>query len=248
MFARSRRVHKAFSRYMMKKTLLRLSPCREAMLASKGLLILLNNLMYNVVLLTSILIIRISSSRRNDSRMSINFVFLMLSKIFWKCTTRYLWYHTKSEVLLLWQHVLWEYERNYATVVGILNIAIFEMTFRSIIKKITGRRLLVDPFALPGFWKAVNNPWPLLIYLCFAKMLLRDSAMRSCNSGGAYFRSSGGIWSYLESLLFWSLWMLLATSSLFIRVSRGLELLMGDSSFDSFGLLECALKWSLMML
>ena len=34
----------------------------------------------------------------------------------------------------------------------------FEMTFHSIIKTITGRRHLVDPFRLPGFCKAVSNP------------------------------------------------------------------------------------------
>ena len=34
----------------------------------------------------------------------------------------------------------------------------FEMTFRSIIKTITGRRHFVDPFGLPGFCKAVSNP------------------------------------------------------------------------------------------
>ena len=41
--------------------------------------------------------------------------------------------------------------------------------------------------------------------------------------------------------------MLLAASSLVISVSRGLGLSMNGSSFDSFGLLKCALKWSLMM-
>ena len=124
----------------------------------------------------------------------------------------------------------------------------FEMTFRSIIKTITRRRYFVDPFGLPVFCKAVSNPWPTLIYSCFAKMLLRDSAMRSCYSVGAYFRSSGGLWSYPGALLFWSLRMLLTTSSLVLGVSRGLGLPMSGSSYDSFWPIKCALNWSIMML
>ena len=71
---------------------------------------------------------------------------------------------------------------------------------------------------------------------------------RTCNSVGAYFRSSRGIRSYLGALLFWNLCMLLAASSLFIGVLRGLGLPMNGSSYDSFGSLKCALKWSLWML
>ena len=114
---------------------------------------------------------------------------------FWNfitCAAKNLWQHTMLEVLLPWRYALWEWERCSATVGWILINTIFEMTFRSIIKKITGRRLLVGPFGLPGLCKAVSNPWPNLIYLCFAKMLLRDSAMRSFTSVAAYFRSSGG--------------------------------------------------------
>ena len=99
------------------------------------------------------------------------------------------------------------------------------MTFNTVSKRITGQILLVGPFCAPGFCKAVSNPWPTLIYLCFAKMLLRDSAMSSCNSGEAYFRSSG-----LQSV-----WMPLATSYLAVDVSKGLWLPMNGSNFDFSG-------------
>ena len=42
--------------------------------------------------------------------------------------------------------------------------------------------------------------------------------------------------------------MFLATLSLLIGVSRGLGLPMNGSSFNSFGSLKCALKWSPMIL
>ena len=64
----------------MRRHPLRPSPCGEPMFVLKGLLMLLDDLMSNVMLLRSILIIRISSSRRNDSSFSINFVLLMVSK------------------------------------------------------------------------------------------------------------------------------------------------------------------------
>ena len=60
-------------RYGMRRHPLRSSPCGEPTFVLKGLLMLLDYVMSNVVLLKSILIIRISSSRKNDSRMSINF-------------------------------------------------------------------------------------------------------------------------------------------------------------------------------
>ena len=50
------------------------------MFLSKGLLILLDDLISNVVLVRGILIIHISSARRNHSGISINFVLLMVSK------------------------------------------------------------------------------------------------------------------------------------------------------------------------
>ena len=65
----------------MKRHSLRPPPCGELMFVSKGLLMLLDNLMSNVVLLRSIQIIYISSPCRNDSRISINFVLLVLSKV-----------------------------------------------------------------------------------------------------------------------------------------------------------------------
>ena len=80
MSARPQRVRRAFSRYVMKTNPLGPSPCRELMLISKGLLMLLNDVMSHVVLLRSILITRISSSRRNDSRISINFILLVASR------------------------------------------------------------------------------------------------------------------------------------------------------------------------
>ena len=114
---RSRRVRRAFSRYIMRRHLLRPSPYGDPTFSSKGLLMLLDDLMSNAVLLRSILIIRISSSRRNDSRISINFVLLMVSKAkvisitvimisswnFWKRAARNLWHHTMSDVLLPWR-------------------------------------------------------------------------------------------------------------------------------------------------
>ena len=65
---------------MMKKLSLRLSVCGELMLILKGLLMLLDDLMSNVVLLRITLIIRISSSWKNDSKISISFILLMVSK------------------------------------------------------------------------------------------------------------------------------------------------------------------------
>ena len=62
------RVRRAFSRYMTKIQPRTPSPKGEPTFASKGLLMLLDDLMSNVMLLRSILIIRISSSRTNDSR------------------------------------------------------------------------------------------------------------------------------------------------------------------------------------
>ena len=62
----------------MKRPQLRGSLCGELTFVSKGLLMLLDDLMSNVVLLRSILMIRISSSRRNGSRISIDFVRLMV--------------------------------------------------------------------------------------------------------------------------------------------------------------------------
>ena len=58
----------------MKSYPLRPSPCGETIFLSKGLLILLDDLISNVV------IIHISSARRNHSGISINFVLLMVSK------------------------------------------------------------------------------------------------------------------------------------------------------------------------
>ena len=48
-------------------------------LVSKKLLVLLDEFMSNVVLMRSILIIHILSSRRNESRISVNFVLLTVS-------------------------------------------------------------------------------------------------------------------------------------------------------------------------
>ena len=101
-----------------------------------------------------------------------------------------------SEVLLSWRWALWEREKYFPTVGWILDNTMYELTFRSTIKKINVRRLLVGSFGLPGFCKAVSNPWLTLIYSCFAKMLLTDPVMRSCSSSWACFRSSGCIWSY----------------------------------------------------
>ena len=64
----------------MKKLSLRLSVCGELMLILKGLLMLLDDLMSNMVLLRITLIIRISSSCKNDSKISISFILLMVSK------------------------------------------------------------------------------------------------------------------------------------------------------------------------
>ena len=175
-------------------------------------------------------------------------VIMISSWNFWTCAARNLLHHTMSDVFLLWQKTLTECEC-YSSIVGwILVNAIFGITFRIIIKGITGRRLLVGPSRLQGFCKAVTNLWPTLIYSCFAKMLLEESAMKSCNSVGTYFRSSGGIWTYPGALLFRSLRMLLAISSSVVGVSRGLGLSINGSSFDSLGSLTCALTWSLMIL
>ena len=65
---------------------------------------------------------------------------------------------------------------------------ILEMTFYGNIKRITGWRLLFGTFGLTGFCKAVGNPWPTLMYSCFTKMLLGDSARSPCNSDEAHFR------------------------------------------------------------
>ena len=48
---------------------------------SKGLLLLLDDLMSNVVLLRMILIVPISHCRRNYSRISIKFVLITVSKV-----------------------------------------------------------------------------------------------------------------------------------------------------------------------
>lgn len=69
-----------FSRYMIKRQVLRPSSCGEPMFASKELRMLLDDFMSNFVLLKSIVIILISSCCRNDYRISINFVMLMAVK------------------------------------------------------------------------------------------------------------------------------------------------------------------------
>ena len=66
---------------MLKRHTLRPSPCRKLILVSKGLLLLLDDLMSNVVLLRMILIVPISHCRRNYSRISIKFVLITVSKV-----------------------------------------------------------------------------------------------------------------------------------------------------------------------
>ena len=124
-------------------------------------------------------------------------------------------------------------ERCSSTVGWILVNTIFEMTFHSTVKRNTGRRLLIGSFSLSGFYEAVSNLWPTLIYLCFAKMLLRDSAMRSYNSVRAYFRSSG-VFDHIQELCCCRVCeCFLTTSFLVIGVSRGLILPTNVPSFDS---------------
>lgn len=65
---------------MMKKHLLRLLFCGELKFVLKELLIFLYDLMPNVVLLRITLIILISSSCRNDSKISVSFILLVVSK------------------------------------------------------------------------------------------------------------------------------------------------------------------------
>ena len=101
----------AFLRYIMKTQIFDRG---EPMFVTKVLLMLLDDLMTDFVLLRIILIIHISSSRRNDSRISINFVLLMVPKArdisisvimffswnFWTYAARNLWHQTMSEVLI----------------------------------------------------------------------------------------------------------------------------------------------------
>lgn len=65
---------------MMKKHLLRLLFCGERKFVLKELLIFLYDLMPNVVSLRITLIILISSSCRNDSKISVSFILLVVSK------------------------------------------------------------------------------------------------------------------------------------------------------------------------
>ena len=107
---RSRRVRRAFSRYIMKRHPLRPSPFGEPMFVSKGLLMLLD-----------------------DSRISINFVLLMVLKAevisipvimisswnFWTRAARNIWHHTMFDAFLPWRvSALWECER-YSSTVGV---------------------------------------------------------------------------------------------------------------------------------
>ena len=235
----------------MKRPPLRGSLCGELTFVSKGLLMLLDDLMSNVVLLRSILMIRISSSRRNGSRISIDFVRLMVIDVisipvimisswnFWTLAARDLWHNTMC---------FCHYHNHFGSSRDIPRLYV-EFWFIHYLRwlSMTGRRILVGLFGLPGFCKRVSNSWLTLTYSCFVKMLV-DSAIRSWNSVGTYFRNSGDIWSYPGVLLFRSLWMVLVTSSLVMGVLRGLELPMNISSFDSFWSLKCALTWFLMML
>lgn len=65
---------------MMKKHPLRLLVCGERKFVLKELLIFLYDLMPNVVSLRITLIILISSSCRNDSKISVSFILLVVSK------------------------------------------------------------------------------------------------------------------------------------------------------------------------
>ena len=128
------------------------------MFVTKELLMLLDDLMTDLVLLRIILIIHISSSRRNDSRISINFVLLMVPKArdisisvimifswnFWTYAARNLWHHTMytmSEVFFL-DDKPFESERCSSTVGFILDNTI---------------RLLMGPFGLPVSVNLVNQ-------------------------------------------------------------------------------------------
>ena len=146
---------RAVLRYMMKKQIFDRG---EPMFVTKELLMLLDDLITDLVLLRIILIIHISSSRRNDSRISINFVLLMIPKArdisisvimifswnFWTyapyfCTQ--LLHHTMSEVFFL-DDKPFESERCSSTVGFILDNTI---------------RLLMGPFGLPVSVNFVNQ-------------------------------------------------------------------------------------------
>ena len=143
---------RAVLRYMMKKQIFDRG---EPMFVTKELLMLLDDLITDLVLLRIILIIHISSSRRNDSRISINFVLLMVPKArdisvsvimifsrnFWTYAARNLWHHTMSEVFFL-DDKPFESERCSSTVGFILDNTI---------------RLLVGPFGLPVSVNLVNQ-------------------------------------------------------------------------------------------